>query len=464
MLTANPANHELGLVQFLPPDAISPALENSKLYNAFSVANPDDRELVDSIVERGILNPIRVTADMVIIDGNRRHAGTKISRQQTVPVIVENVKWADLSPSERVRLLAAYNQQRDKTVDERLAERIAATDPADAYAAVQSYRATRSHIEVVSNICTGERRKRAKITTEAFFLAVRKLVFAHRDEWPVSNRFIHYLLLNDPPLTHDAKPESHYRNDLASSKKLSNLLTRMRANGDIPIDCICDDERPEQTWPVYREASSFIHRQQDKFLRGYWRDLMQSQPHHIEIIVEKRTRYALAQRIASNYTIPVTAGKGYASFAPRAHIFQRYQRSGKDRLVLVFLTDHDPDGEQIAASFTSYMMEDFDIPARSIFAVKAALTAEQVRTLDLPSALEAKESSPNFKRFVDKYGTRAVELDAMPGDVLEKALRDTIESVIDVDAFNLEVEEERQECHELEARRRLALEAIGAAQ
>jgi hypothetical protein len=453
-----------GLVQFLPPDAISPAPENARLYNAFSTANPDDRELVDSIVERDILNPIRVSADNVLVDGHRRLAAAKISRQQTVPVIVENVKWVDLSPSERVRLLAAYNQQRDKTVDERLAERIAATDPADAYAAVQSYRAARSQIEVESNICTGERRKRAKITTEAFFLAVRKLVFAHRDEWPVSNRFIHYLLLNDPPLTHDAKPESHYRNDLASSKKLSNLLTRMRANGDIPIDCICDDERPEQTWPVYREASAFIHQQQEGFLRGYWRDLMQSQPHHIEIIVEKRTRYALAQRVARNYTIPVTAGKGYASFAPRAHIFQRYQQSGKDRLVLVFLTDHDPDGEQIAASFTSYMMEDFDIPARSIFAVKAALTAEQVRTLDLPSALEAKESSPNFKRFVDKYGTRAVELDAMPGDVLEKALRDTIESVIDVDAFNLEVEEERQECHELEARRRLALEAIGAAQ
>jgi len=110
------------------------------------------------------------------------------------------------------------------------------------------------------------------------------------------------------------------------------------------------------------------------------------------------------------------------------------------------------------------MMEDFDIPERSIFAVKAALTAEQVRTLDLPSALEAKESSPNFKRFVAKHGTRAVELDAMPGDVLEKALRDTIESVIDVDAFNLEVEEEHQECRQLEARRRLALEAIGAKQ
>ena len=126
-------------------------------------------------------------------------------------------------------------------------------------------------------------------------------------------------------------------------------------------------------------------------------------------------------------------------------------------MILIFLTDFDPDGEQIASSFARSMRDDFDIPDRKIVAIKGALTAEQVQNNNLPSSLEAKKTSPNYKRFAAKHGTRAVELDAMPGPLLAEALQDAIESVLDVDAFNHEVEQEKQESVQVAARRKAVM-------
>ncbi len=57
------------------------------------------------------------------------------------------------------------------------------------------------------------------------------------------------------------------------------------------------------------------------------------------------------------------------------------------------LTDFDPDGDAIAASFASSMRDDFHLT--NIHPVKVALTAEDVAQYDLPSDMDAKPSSPN---------------------------------------------------------------------
>jgi hypothetical protein len=63
-------------------------------------------------------------------------------------------------------------------------------------------------------------------------LAAVQHILAQRVEfWPLSDRSIHYALLNDPPLRHAAKPDSVYANDRASYHDLTDLLTRARPNG-----------------------------------------------------------------------------------------------------------------------------------------------------------------------------------------------------------------------------------------
>ncbi len=186
---------------------------------------------------------------------------------------------------------------------------------------------------------------------------------------------------------------------------------------------------------------------------------MQGQPHHIEIRLEKNALRSIVEKVARDYCIPVTTGRGYSSLSPRYEMYERFRRSGKDVLILLMLTDFDPDGEQIAASFARSMRDDFGV--MNVHAVKVALTAEDVELYNLPSDLDAKPSSPNYSKFIKKYGHKAVELDAAPVELLQKKLRDAIESVIDMDEFNAQIDLEKEDAATVEAYRRTVFEAIG---
>ena len=59
--------------------------------------------------------------------------------------------------------------------------------------------------------------------------------------------------------------------------------------------------------------------------------------------------------------------------------------------------------------------------------------------------MEAKNDSSRYKKFVGKHGKNVFELEAIRPDVLKKILRTTIESVIDLDMFSEQVEQEKQD-------------------
>src|SRR5262249_26879131 len=196
---------------------------------------------------------------------------------------------------------------------------------------------------------------------EPFVRAILRVTHRLRGFWPLSDRQIHYQLLNAPPLRHASKPGSIYRNDLASYKSLCELLTRLRLKGDIPMYAISDETRPSVVTKCRRDAGVFLEEETDGLFKGYWRDLMQSQPHHVEIVGEKLTIQSAIETVALNYCIPLTIGRGYCSLYPRARIADRYRRSGKAKLVLLSLSDFDPDGEEITHSLARSLRDDFDI-------------------------------------------------------------------------------------------------------
>ena len=98
-----------------------------------------------------------------------------------------------------------------------------------------------------------------------------------------------------------------------------------------------------------------------------------------------------------------------------------------------------------------------DFRVRAIDAYKVALTIEQVEEFELEPSMDAKESSPTYQAFVDRYGiTDAYELEAMEPSDLSEALTDAIEQVIDIDAFNAELAKEEAESREIIAVKRQA--------
>ena len=65
-----------------------------------------------------------------------------------------------------------------------------------------------------------------------------------------------------------------------------------------PGGAIEDETRPVDLNSAFQNLSEFVQQQTGDFLIGYWRDLMQSQPHHVEIVAEKLTVRTILQKVA----------------------------------------------------------------------------------------------------------------------------------------------------------------------
>lgn len=449
-----------GLLDF-PVSAIVLGTENNLLYDQFGIANADDRALAISIRDNGIHEPLVLSGDGVLLSGHRRFAAAKYLGLHTVPVRLLEVMFSALDTAQRLDLLSRFNQQREKSPGERIREKLLDIEPADAHRKLQLRRAKLTAMEgaCASNVVMGARKTRPKITTLQFLAAAQRVVQENKLYWPLTVRRVHYLLLNDPPLRHDKKPGSAYVNNKKCYDALTGLLSRARLTGQIPMQAIEDETRPILLGGGFESVQQFVAQETENFLAGYSRNLMQGQPHHIEIMLEKNALKSVVEAVAREYCIPVTTGRGFASLPPRSDLCRRFKQSGKDKLVLLMLTDHDPDGDAIAASFARSLRDDFGI--EDIYPVKVALTAEDVKNHNLPSDMDAKPTSSNYKKFVAKHGAKAVELDACPVKLLQSTLRERIHSVIDVEEFNRQLELEKADAVHVEAHRRIVLEAIG---
>lgn len=443
----------------VPVGSIQPSPENDELYRPVDPRDPEIRKLAQSLTKEGQREPVVVTLDRYIVSGHRRYCAARLARLKTILVRFEQYNRND-GIDRHVRMLREYNRQRDKTNDERLREELVDVDPEEAYAALIDARTSKPMEAESMDLGVGTARSKISDAKWPMAQAVIDLVHANKKYWPLTDRRIHYMLLNDPPLRNAAKPASRYCNDEKSYKDLTDIALRLRVGGFIPMHAIGDETRPVTQWAVCENPREFIKGQLNGFLKGYWRDLMVSQPDHIEIIAEKNTVRPLVEAIAQKYTIPVTTGRGYSSLPPRAEIARRFRDSGKSRLVLIVVSDADPEGMDIATSLGRSMRDDFDIDEEEIRVIKAALTPEQAGELGLIEDATAKLSSSRAKGYIEKYGRHVWELEALPPETLSEMLAEVIDSVIDFEAFNRELEAEKNDAAFLEGARRAAHESM----
>jgi hypothetical protein len=437
-------------------DSIRPSPENEDLYRPVSPDDPGVRELAVSIRDFGLKEPIVVTTDGFIISGHRRYVACRLAGLTSAPCRVENIHSSDPA---FVALLREYNRQRVKSLDEVVREEVVSANPDEAYRFLQEHRREAARVSAETIQIEG-RKHRARITKakQPFLDAIRAVLADWRAFWPLTDRWIHYALLNDPPPVHASKPQSRYRNTIQCYKAACELITRARLCGDIPFHAIHDPTRPVAVWNCHRATASFVSHELNNFLKGYYRDLQQSQPNHIEIIGEKNTIDSIIRPVAMEYCIPMTIGRGYCSLPPRHEMAQRFRKSGKEHLILLALSDFDPEGEDIAHSFARSMRDDFGVEA--IKPLKVALTRAQVDRLGLPPQMKAKDTSSRYEGFIERHGDDVFELEAVPPQALQDILRAAIDSVLDVDAYNAEIDAESRDAARLDDIRRRVLQVI----
>jgi hypothetical protein len=439
--------------------AIRPAPENELIYRPVNKEAPEIQELARSIQEFGVMEPIVVTRDGYILSGHQRHAACRLLGLEYIPGRIEPITRD--SP-EFIPRLREFNRQRVKSFDEVVRERVVEVRPGEAYQSLIDHRRAASAVSG-DFIAIGETKRRKKIGRLKLPMldAAIRFVEAQRAYWPISDREVHYGLLNDPPMRNINRPGSRYNNDMDSYKDLTNLLTRARLEGHIPFSAIGDPTRTVCVWNTHRDVGGFLRGEMDDFLKDYWRDLQQSQPNHIEIIGEKNTIEGSIKPVSMRFCIPYTLGRGYSSLDPRYKMYRRFKASGKSQLIILIVSDFDPEGEDIAHSFARSMRDDFGI--KNLHAMKVCLTWDQVRERNLVQQFDIKKTSARYKKFAAKYGDRVHELESLPTAERARLLTEAIDRVMDTTVFNRELDAEREDATRIASLRETVVPLISSA-
>jgi hypothetical protein len=461
------------VLKWLPIRAIRPSPENNKIYKRIDRSDPAIQRMAQEMAaEGGPREPITVSLDNYIISGHRRFCAAKLAKLEKLECIILPIKHSD---PEFVKELVRHNNQRVKTNAEHFREAVIATNQESAYKALKLAREAESLVDApeIERIEFTKRVKRDRVSDrrQQFLDAVLKILNAYRTYWPLTARQLHYRLLNDPPLMDSSKDGrlkrdgtraevSTYKRDKASYNALIRLLRDARLQGLISWSAVDDPTRPVTVWQVWDNVGPYINNQLERFLLTYRRNLLQSQPNHVEIFAEKKTLESILKPIAGKYCMPLTIGSGCCSKAPIEKLVNRFQKSGKQKLVILAISDLDPAGEMISRSFCQRLRDDFYVLEDRIDARQVALTMDQVLDYDLePGGHVDDKQDVNTKRFLERYPSGDIyEVEALEPDLLRDILDEAIRSVIDVEAYNSEILKERDDAQFLEAKRQTLLE------
>ncbi|WP_425400174.1 ParB N-terminal domain-containing protein [Aeoliella sp.] len=445
--------------------SLEPSPENELLYHPVDPDDPEIVELAKSIKREGLHNHLIVTKDNYIVSGHRRYAALVRIGQVMVTCKVMDRRRADMTQDEFVALLRDHNRQRHKSAAEQIRETLVDIDPGEACELLWDRRKLEAEPTDDSLAIAIEGKSKRHCISDQKSDHVKHILKVvntdRRKYWPLSNRTVHYALLNHE-FQRNTKQALAYRNDRQSYAATCDLLVRLRLSGVIPWNAIDDGTRPAKTFNAFHDVRQFIQQELNRLFDGYWRDLLQSQPNYIEVLVEKNTVFSMACEVTREFQIPTSSGRGFNSIDALHDIHRRFLSSGKDRLILVVLSDFDPEGEMIPHSAGRILRDDFGLFGEQLTVIKAGVTREQIERYDLPPQNFAKETSSNHQWFVDRNGgdDTVWELEALEPEDMLSDLRDAIMGVLDIDLFNAEVERENEEAVHLEAARRTAAEAL----
>lgn len=448
-------------------DSLTPASINGSIYKPLDPDGERVQSLAKKIKLEGLLQPLHVTTDNVIVSGHTRAAACKVAGLTHVDIIRET--FASTHP-QFAALLVSHNDQRVKTPAEQIRESIVRIDPGDAHNKLLAERATvqqsryRRLKETGLRIIGGDISKTRNGISDAkmpMLNAAIEVLNKYRNYWPLTLRQVHYRLLGQYVLRHAKKPDSVYDNTRQSYNDLSDLLTRARLNSQVPWESLHDPTRPFTHWRQWDSVGDYTRQQFDKFLTGYKRNLLIGQPSYVELVVEKLTVQDIAQRAAGHYHVPVGVGRGYSSATSLEATAERFRASGSDHFVLLVAGDLDPEGENIAETWANHLVDEHDIGAYELDVVKVAVNPKQISEYNL-APIPAKETSSRHKGYSEQHGDFAYELEAFEPDALQAIIRDAIRNVLDLNVFAQQQRQESEDARYLMALRGQLQETFGA--
>jgi hypothetical protein len=277
---------------------------------------------------------------------------------------------------------------------------------------------------------------------------VDRVLAEYRDHLPLACRQIFYRLVG-----------AHgYPKDEGFYARLCHHMVNARRARRIPFDWIRDDGVSVISEDHYDDEEHF-HATVNYMARNYRRDKLARQPVHIEVWCEAAGMLPQLAKVANKYSIDVYSCSGFDSLPAKRMIVDRLVDNEKSGVIL-HLGDFDPSGEcmfQAVAEDVAAFLEDDRRDARQrVRFERVALTPEQVRQFELPTA-PAKKTDSRTKKWAEAHGSdESCQLEALPPDILAELLDEAIRAELDLDQLDDDLADEK-----IERRRLLALPAPG---
>ena len=228
-----------------------------------------------------------------------------------------------------------------------------------------------------------------------------------------------------------------------NTSKVSRLLRVAREHGGIPWEWIVDETRELEREPSWRDPAEYVRAVRRSYRRDFWAD----QPTDLEVWSEKGTVRGVLDPVLRDFGVGFRVMHGFGS---ATSIYDVEQGGFGRDLIVLYVGDWDPSG---------LFMSEKDLPERlgryggeHVLVDRVALLAEDIADPDLPSfAANDKSKDPRHRWFVENYGSRCWELDAMHPNTLRDRVRGCIVGEIVPEAWDRCVRAQEAELKSLES-------------
>lgn len=226
-------------------------------------------------------------------------------------------------------------------------------------------------------------------------------------------------------------------NSQQSYDRLGSLMSKARMAGRIDWDMIEDRGRGVETWLIQESQRHAAHNLDMRFGLDYW----ERQDVYVEVWVEKDALSSVVERACRPFRVPYLACKGYVSSSEAYRAGKRFEAMGDRRKIIIHLGDHDPSGLDMTRDNRERVQMFSRDPHIEVHRI--ALNMDQVEEHRPPPNF-AKMTDSRIGGYLQRYGNKSWELDALEPSIIHELIQDELRMLIDDTLWEeTEAEEDR---------------------
>lgn len=232
---------------------------------------------------------------------------------------------------------------------------------------------------------------------------------------------------------HGLPPDT--KNTLKNYKRLGSIVNDGRLAGFIDWDAIEDRTRNLVSNSHWLSPGSIVRACAQQFRVDLW----EGQRFYVEVWLEKEALVGVIEETCETLDVPFFACRGYPSQSEMHSAALRLIDKEEEGLetIIFHLGDHDPSG----IDMTRDIRERMEMFGCMVDVRRIALTMDQISEYD-PPPNPAKTTDARYTGYRAEYGDDSWELDALEPRVLNELIDQHVDSVIDWERRDEQIEKQ----------------------